>query len=111
MFGGPFFPQYGKAISVTTGASSASVSIPAGVNQSVRIQNTSATNGCFVRIGNSQNGTVTITASSTSPNADCYIGPNSYMTLSKALNDDTVAYIQAAGTATLWIMTGEGGLL
>ena len=108
MFGGPFFPQYGKGQTVTTGAASASITIPTG-NQSVRIQNTSATNGCFIRIGNSANGTVV--ASGTSPNADVFIGPNTYMTLSKALLDDTVAYIQSGGTAVLWIIPGEGGLL
>lgn len=110
MFGGPFFPRYGTGQTVTTGASSASITIGKG-NQSVRIQNTDATKGCFVRIGNSQNGTVTITASGTSPNADIYIGPNSYMTLSKGLEDDTLAYIQSSGASVLWIITGEGGLL
>ena len=106
---GPFIPAYGNGVTITTSGTSQNVTIQKGT-LSVRIQNTSATNGCFVRVFNSQNNP-TSPASSTSPTADVYIGPNSYMTLGKGREDDTVSVIQAAGTAVLWIIPGEGGLL
>lgn len=106
---GPFIPAYGNGVTVTTSGTSQNVTIQKGT-LSVRIQNTNATNGCFVRVFNSALNP-TATASGTSPTADVYIGPNSYMTLGKSRDDDTVAVLQSSAAAVLWIIPGEGGLL
>lgn len=106
---GPFIPTYANGATITTSGASQNVTIQKGT-LSVRIQNTNASNGAFVRVFNSQN-SPGLTASGTSPNADVFIGPNSYMTLGKGREDDTVAVIQSGAPAVLWIIPGEGGLL
>lgn len=93
----PFMPSRGKNQTVTAGATSASVSVN-DKNKSVRFVNAGA-NICFVRIG---------TGAQTATTADTPILPNTSLILQKQTDDDTIAYISAAGT-TLHIQTGEGG--
>jgi len=93
----PFMPTRGKNQIVTAGAASASVSVN-DKNKSVRFVNAGA-NICHVRIG---------TGAQTATTADTPILPNTALVLQKQTDDDTVAYISAAG-ATLHIQTGEGG--
>lgn len=96
----PFQPTRGSNQAITTGAASASVSIDP-VAKSVRLVNTGATNPCFVRIGK---GAQTATA------ADMIIRANSEIIVQKGDGDDTLAHLQSAGTTSLYVQTGEGGL-
>lgn len=105
----PFNPQYGKSVSLAVGTSSASVTLPAqgnaGGTMQVTILNV-GTNVVFVRVGNSANGAVT--ANGTSGSADMPIGPNASVTLTKAVDDDTVAAIAGATGNTIWVTCGQG---
>jgi len=93
----PFMPTRGANQVVTPAATSASVSVNPSA-KSVRFVN-SGTNICYVRMGQSPQ---------TATTADTPVLPNSAIILQKQMDDNTVAYISAAGT-TLNIQTGEGG--
>jgi hypothetical protein len=94
----PFSPNYGSNIVATPGASSASVTIPAGDN-CVRLVNTGA-NVCYVRIGQS---------AATATTADLPVRAGSEVIIRKPLGYSKLAHISASGT-TLNIQTGNGGV-
>ena len=93
----PFMPKRGGNQTVTAGAASASVTLT-DKNKSVRFVN-AGSNICHVRIG---------TGAQVATTADTPILPNTSLVLQKQMDDETVAYISAAG-ATLHIQPGEGG--
>lgn len=95
----PFAPQYGSNQVLTAGAASAKVGINKESKQ-VRVVNTGANKGYF-RIYDSSNGVQSATT------ADCPVAAGAAVTVTKGGNQDTIAYISAAGT-TLEVMTGEG---
>lgn len=93
----PFNPSRGANQVVSPAAGSAQQTYGKG-NKSIRFVNSGA-NICYVRIG---------TGAQTATTADTPVLPNSAIILSKSTDEDTVAYISAAGT-TLNIQAGEGG--
>ncbi len=93
----PFMPERGANQVVVAGAASASKSLNPNA-KSVRIASIGA-NIAYVRIGE---------GAQTATTADTPILPNTAVILQKQMDDDTIAYISAAG-ATLNIQTGEGG--
>jgi hypothetical protein len=95
----PFAPSYGRTQIVTAGASSASISIGLGV-KNLMILNTGANIG-YIRVG---------VGAQTATTADFPIrnGANP-ISITKAEEADTLAYISAAGT-TFIITPGEGWL-
>jgi len=95
----PFQPRRGTNQIVTTGGTSASVTIDATA-KSVRFVNSGATNLCYVRVGK---------GAQTATNADTPVLPGQALILQKGDGDDTVAYLQETGSTTLHIQTGEGG--
>lgn len=96
----PFCPGKGAAQNLTTSGSSQSVTIDA-VAKSVRVVNTGATNGFYVRIGK---------GSQTCTSADTFVRANSEIILAKGDGEDTLAYLQNTGATTVQVQTGEGGL-
>lgn len=91
-----FAPWYGSGIVVSPGVASASSTIGRG-SKSLTLTNLGA-NLCYVRVG-----TGSITASA----ADYPLLSGAQVSISKAQDDTTVAYISASGT-TLHILPGEG---
>ncbi len=83
---------------VTPGAASASVTVNKE-DKAVRLVNSGA-NICYVRIG---------AGAQTATTADLPVRAGSEIIVRKATDQETVAYISAAGT-TLNIATGEGGV-
>lgn len=99
MIHSPFIPWRGQNIVVSPAAGSAVSTIGKGA-KSIRFVN-SGTNICYVRIGSA-------VSAASATTADTPILPGGYAILGKFQDDDTVAYISAAGT-TLNIQPGEGG--
>lgn len=93
----PFNPLRGGNVVVSPAAASANTAIGLG-HKSIRFTNSGAAI-CYVRIGF---GTQTATT------ADTPVLAGTSVILSKAQDDDNVAYISASGT-TLNIQPGEGG--
>ena len=103
----PFRPAYGTGSSVSPAASSAAISLTASQIgcRTVRVRNTGAANIGFFRMGCSEAGTVTITAT----NADMPVAPGETVYVEKDDKHDRLAHISASGT-TFQIIFGEGGL-
>lgn len=93
----PFSPKYGSGQNVTASGTSASITLAKGTKQ-VRVCNTGSTNPAQVRVGN---GAQTATA------ADFHLPAGAIEVITKNEDDDTLAYISAAGT-TLNVTLGEG---
>jgi hypothetical protein len=93
-----FNPAYGTGVTVAPTNTSASSTLGVGTKALV-ITNLSANVVSYVRVG---------AGSTTATTADYPILPSTQITLSKAQDDDTVAYITASSTGSLHIMAGEG---
>lgn len=93
-----FQPNYGSGVTVAPTASSASSSLGNG-SLSVVVTNLSATVTSYVRIGS---------GAQTATTADYPVLPGTQITLSKARNETTVAYVTASGTGSLHIIAGRG---
>lgn len=98
MMNNQFSQRLGSNKVVTPGAASASVTVNKE-DKAVRLVNSGA-GICYVRIG---------TGTQTATTADLPVRANSEIIVRKATDQETVAYISAAGT-TLNIATGEGGI-
>lgn len=94
-----FAPVYTKGITVTPAAASANAEFGKG-SKSVQLHNTGAAI-CYIRIGTGS----TLAATT----ADYALPAGALRILSKAQDDDRLAYISAAGT-TLNAIPGEGGI-
>ena len=94
-----FAPVYTKGITVAPAVGSANTEFGKG-SKSVQLHNTGA-NICYVRIGTGS--TLAATA------ADYAVPAGALRIISKAQDDDYLAYISAAGT-TLNAIPGEGGI-
>jgi len=92
-----FNPRYGSGVTVAPGVASASSALPVG-DKSVCLTNLGSVT-CFVRVGASG---VVATA------ADYTVPPSAQVVITKFQDHSDIAYITAAGTASLHIMTGEG---
>lgn len=95
----PFKPHYGSNQVVAPGAASASITVGRG-DKSILVVNSGAAIGYF-RTGQAAN---TVTATT----ADVPVLPSQAFVIEKPQDDDTLAYISAAGT-TFQVMSGEGG--
>ncbi len=93
----PFMPARGTNQVVTPAAASASISLNTQA-KSIRLVN-SGSNICHVRFG---------LGAQTATTADTPLRAGSELIVEKQMDDDTLAYISAAGT-TLHVQTGEGG--
>jgi hypothetical protein len=93
-----FNPTYGSGVTVSPGVASASSTIGFGAKALV-ITNLSSTVVSYVRVGE---GAQTATA------ADYPVLPSTQIVLSKAQDQNTVAYIAPAGGGSIHIMAGEG---
>lgn len=92
-----FNPSYGSGITVAPGAASASSAMGRG-RKSLCLTNLGSV-VCYVRVGPSPQ---TATA------ADYPIPVGGQVTITKAQDSDTIAYIAPGGTGSLHIMSGEG---
>lgn len=93
-----FEPNFGSGITVAPGAVSGSSTIGRG-SKAIVVTNLSNSVVSYVRIGPSG-----ITATS----ADYPLLPLTQISLSKAMDHDTVAYVTASGAGSLHIIPGEG---
>jgi streptogramin lyase len=93
-----FNPAYGTGATVAPTASSASSTINSNT-PAVVVTNLSDTIISYVRIGQ---------GAQTATTADYPVLPGTQVSLSKARDDNTVAYITASGTGSLHIITGRG---
>lgn len=94
----PVQPAYGSGQTVTTGAASASVTLPRGTKQ-VILTNT-GTNVGYVRI---------TAGASNATTADYPIPAGAQVVVSRSDDDVVLSYIQAAaGTTTIHVICGEG---
>lgn len=94
----PFQPAYGTGQNFTTGAASASITLPRGTKQ-VALTNTGANPG-YVRI---------TAAASAATTADYKVPAGAQVVVSKADDDVVLSHIQdAAGTTTMNVICGEG---
>lgn len=92
-----FNPRYGSGVIVAPGIASAASTLPAG-EKSVCLTNLDTVT-CYVRVGPA--GVVATTA-------DYPVPPSGQVVITKFQDHNAIAYITAAGTASLHIMTGEG---
>jgi len=95
--GGPFAAKRGSNQAVGPSSSSNSNTLD-GTERSVRLHNY-GTNICFVRIGQGEQ---------TASTADTPLPAGATIVLEKGPEEDTIAYISAAGTS-LYIQLGTGG--
>jgi hypothetical protein len=93
-----FNPAYGTGVTVAPTNTSASSTLGVGTKALV-ITNLSTTITSYVRVG---------TGSTTATTADYPVLPSTQITLSKAQDQNTVAYVTAASTGSIHIMAGEG---
>ena len=98
MINNQFSQRVGSNQVVSPGIASASVTVNKE-DKAVRLVNSGA-GICYVRIG---------TGAQTATTADLPVRAGSEIIVRKATDQETVAYISAAGT-TLNIATGEGGI-
>jgi hypothetical protein len=92
-----FNPAYGTGITVAPTGTSASSTIGVGSKSLVLTNLGSLT--IYVRVG---------TGSTTATTADYPVLAATQVTVSKAQDQNTVAYITASGTGSIHIMAGEG---
>jgi uncharacterized cupin superfamily protein len=93
-----FNPAYGTGITVAPTGTSASSTIGVG-SKSLVLTNLSSTVVAYVRVG---------TGATTATTADYPVLPSTQVTISKAQDQNTVAYITASVTGSIHIMAGEG---
>jgi hypothetical protein len=93
-----FNPAYGTGITVAPTGTSASSTIGVG-SKSLVITNLSTTVLSYIRVG---------TGSTTATTADYPVLPNTQIVVSKAQDQNTVAYIAPAGGGSIHILAGEG---
>lgn len=93
-----FNPAYGTGITVSPGTVSASSTIGQG-SKALVITNLSTTVTSYVRVGS---------GSQTATTADYPVLPSTQITLAKAQDQGTVAYIAPASGGSIHIMSGEG---
>jgi hypothetical protein len=93
-----FNPAYGTGITVAPTGTSASSTIGVG-SKSLVITNLSSTVVAYVRVG---------TGATTATTADYPVLPSTQVTISKAQDQNTVAYITSSSTGSIHIMAGEG---
>jgi streptogramin lyase len=93
-----FNPAYGQGVTVAPGTSSASSTIGKG-SAAIVVTNLSDTVTAYVRVG---------AGAQTATTADYPVVPGSQVSLSKARDDNTVAYITASGTGSIHIIPGRG---
>jgi hypothetical protein len=93
-----FAPIYGTGVVVAPGVASAFSTLPIE-SQGVVITNLSTTVTSYVRIG---------TGTQVATTADYPVLPSTQVSLSKALKDQTVAYIAPAGGGSIHIIAGRG---
>ncbi len=109
----PFAPHYGsnKVLSCTATPQSTTIS---NHNQVVSITNMGP-NIAFVRIGNGSQSTVTANNPAIVSKADFPVPPGSVRTITKPIGNNgnapmEIGYVSPDGTATLHVMTGNGGV-
>jgi hypothetical protein len=95
-----FAPRYGSGVTVATSTTSGTTTIGDG-NKTLLFTNLDATNAVYVR---------TSKGSSTATAADLIVRAGQQITISKDQDHDTVAHIAAAGTPSMNIIAGEGGI-
>lgn len=93
-----FNPAYGSGVTVSPGAVSASSTVGFG-SKALVITNLSSTVVAYVRVGE---------GSATATTADYPVLPGTQVSISKAQDQNVVAYITASGSSSLHIMAGEG---
>jgi len=93
-----FNPAYGTGTTVAPGVASASSTIGVG-SKALVITNLSTTVLSYIRVG---------TGSTTATTADYPVLPNTQIVVSKAQDQNTVAYIAPAGGGSIHILAGEG---
>ena len=93
----PVQPAYGSGQTVTPAAGAATITLTPGSKQ--LILTNLGTNPCYVRVGQT-----TVANASTS---DYPVPAGAQVVISKAMADDKLSHISAAGT-TLHVMNGEG---
>jgi uncharacterized cupin superfamily protein len=93
-----FNPAYGSGVTVSPGVASASSTVGGG-SKALVITNLSSTVVAYVRVGE---------GSATATTADYPVLPSTQIVLSKAQDQNVVAYIAPAGGGSLHIMAGEG---
>jgi hypothetical protein len=93
-----FNPAYGTGVTVAPTGTSASSTIGVG-SKALVITNLSSTVTAYVRVG---------TGSTTATTADYPVLPSTQVTISKAQDQNVVAYITASSSSSLHIMAGEG---
>lgn len=100
----PFNPSAKTNVAVTTGAASAATAINPN-DKCIRVYNNHASVPSHICLGNSNGGTVTITATT----ADMVLGPGHVVILYK--NDqDRIAYLRSGGAdGSLTFSTGNDG--
>jgi hypothetical protein len=100
MIYGPFMARYGAGQTISTSTTSGTTTIGLG-NKCLRLSNLDATNAIHVR---------TSTGTSTATTADLMLRAGQTIVIQKDQEHDTVAHIAAAGTPSLRIEPGEGGI-
>jgi len=93
-----FNPAYGSGVTVAPTSTSASSTVGFG-SKALVITNLSSTVVAYVRVGE---------GSATATTADYHVLPSTQVSISKAQDQNVVAYITASGSSSLHIMAGEG---
>jgi hypothetical protein len=93
-----FNPAYGSGVTVAPTSTSASSTVGFG-SKALVITNLSSTVVAYVRVGE---------GSATATTADYPVLPSTQVSISKAQDQNVVAYITASGSSSLHIMAGEG---
>jgi hypothetical protein len=93
-----FNPAYGTGITVAPTGTSASSTIGVG-SKSLVLSNLSTLVPVYIRVG---------TGATTATTADYPVLPSTQVTISKAQDQNTVAYITSSATGSIHIMAGEG---
>lgn len=100
-----FNPKYGSGITESATTSSTPYTLDAnattsgGGNKAVVVTNQGDTNGVYFRIGT---GTVVAT------DADYYLPPGAQVCVTKAQNEDKIAFLAAASSSPMHAIVGEG---
>jgi hypothetical protein len=93
-----FNPAYGTGVTVAPTSTSASSTIGVG-SKALVFTNLSASVPVYIRVG---------TGATSATTADYPVLPSTQVTISKAQDENTVAYITASSTGSIHIMAGEG---
>jgi len=93
-----FQPSYGSGVIVAPSSTSASSTLGAG-SLNIVVTNLSSSVTSYVRVG---------PGAQTATTADYPVLPSTQISLSKARDDGTVAYVTASGTGSLHIIAGRG---